>query len=241
MPRANGVDQAGLTLQLIPSGGWSVDPSDPRYSLVYYRDDITKALVTGLYQPGGYAGYTAVGRYAADGTAGLPTRNWLVTTSTAVQHLDPVMNDSGTVNATTTNQASSFAVAASNNPLTPAAGTAAVGIGITGCTASPTGTCTLAAPAADGTGPALYQAGPDHNGDPVTGLQLAATAVTGRASLPLQTDPAHAHNLSSVPLDVRANLAHLHDASQFWPSDTVDTALVTAGQLVPVLSVKVGP
>ena len=36
--RADGVDQAGLTLQLMPSGGGSVPASDPRYNLVYYRE-----------------------------------------------------------------------------------------------------------------------------------------------------------------------------------------------------------
>jgi hypothetical protein len=233
-PRADGVDQAGLTVQLTPSSGGSIDPSDPRYSLVYYRDDATKALVTGLYQPGKYASYVSVGRYAADGTTGQPTRNYLVTTSTAAEKLDAVMNDSGTVTAATGDP---FTVAASNNPLTPA-GTATGGIGITGCTASPTGTCTLAVPASSA--PALYQAGPDQNGDPVTGLQLSATAITGRASLPLQTGTANVHGLGSAPLVVTASQAKLTDTSQFFPADTVDTALVTAGQLVPALSIQVG-
>ena len=234
LPRADGVDQAGLTVQLTPSSGGSIDPSDPRYSLVYYRDDATKALVTGLYQPGKYASYVSVGRYAPDGTTGQPTRNYLVTTSTAAETLDAVMNDSGTVTAATGDP---FTVAASNNPLTPA-GTATGGIGITGCTASPTGTCALAVPV--GTAPALYQAGPDQNGDPVTGLQLSATAITGRASLPLQTGTANVHGLGSAPLVVTASQAKLTDTSQFFPSDTVDTALVTAGQLVPALSIQVG-
>jgi hypothetical protein len=144
------------------------------------------------------------------------------------------MNDSGTVTAATGDP---FTVAASNNPLTPA-GTATGGIGITGCTASPTGTCTLAVPAS--TAPALYQAGPDQNGDPVTGLQLSATAITGRASLPLQTGTANVHGLGSAPLVVTASQAKLTDTSQFFPADTVDTALVTAGQLVPALSIQVG-
>ena len=129
------MDQAGLTLQLTPSGGGSVPPSDPRYNLVYYRDDVTKALVTGLYQPGDYAGYTGIGPYAADGSAGQPTRNYLATTSTAPEHLDPVMNDTGTVTGYT---GSSFAVAGSSNPLTPTGANITGGIGITGCATSPT-------------------------------------------------------------------------------------------------------
>jgi hypothetical protein len=233
--RADGVDQAGLTLQLTPSGGGSVPASDPRYNLVYYRDDVTKALVTGLYQPGDYAGYTGIGPYAADGSAGQPTRNYLATTSTAAGRLDPVMNDTGTVTAYT---GSPFAVAGSSNPLTPTGANITGGVGITGCTTSPTAACTLAVPAS--TAPALYQAGGPDSG-PVTGLLLSASVVTGRASLPLQTGTANAHELGSAPLTVSASQAKLTDTSQFFPSDTVDTSLATAGQLVPVLSVPVGP
>jgi hypothetical protein len=232
--RADGVDQAGLTLQLTPSGGGSVPASDPRYNLVYYRDDVTKALVTGLYQPGDFAGYTGIGPYAADGSAGQSTRNYLVTTSTAPGHLDPVMNDTGTVSGDT---GSSFAVAGSSNPLTRTGANITGGIGITGCTTSPTAACTLAVPAS--TAPVLYQAGGTASG-PMTGLLLSATAITGRASLPLQTGTANVHGLGSAPLTVTASQATLTDTSQFFPSDTVDTSLVTAGQLVPVLSVPVG-
>jgi hypothetical protein len=232
--RADGVDQAGLTLQLTPSGGGSVPATDPRYNLVYYRDDVTKALVTGLYQPGDYAGYTGIGPYAADGSAGQPTRNYLATTSTAPGHLDPMMNDTGTVTAY---PGSSFAVAASSNPLTPTGASITGGIGITGCATSPTATCTLAVPAS--TAPALYQAGGPGSG-PATGLLLSATAITGRASLPLQTGTANVHGLGSAPLTVSASQAKLTDTSQFFPGDTVDTSLVTAGQLVPVPSVPVG-
>jgi hypothetical protein len=232
--RADGVDQAGLTLQLTPSSGGSVPASDPRYNLVYYRDDHTRALVTGLYQPGDFAGYTGIGPYAADGTAGQLTRTYLATTSAAAQQLDPVLNDTGTV---TGGGGSAFAVAASSNPLTPAGASITGGIGITGCATSPTAACTLAVPA--GTAPALYQAGGPASG-PVTGLLLSATAITGRASLPLQTGTANTHRLGSAPLTVTPSQAKLTDTSQFFPSDTVDTALVTAGQLVPVLSVQVG-
>ena len=234
LPRADGVDQAGLTLALKPNGSGSVPASDPRYGLVYYRDDATHDLVTGLYQPGNYDSYTAVGPYAADGTTGGPARNYLVTTSTAAQQLDPVMNDTGTITAFSGN---SFAVAASNNPLTPAGGSITGGVGIIGCTASPTMTCTLAVPAA--TAPVLYQAGGPGSG-PVTGLLLSATAITGRASLPLQIETGHVHGLGSALLTVTASQAKLTETAQFFPGDTVDTALVTAGQLVPVLSVPVG-
>ena len=54
-------------------------------SLVYYRDNVTNDLVTGLYQPGDYADYVAVGPYAADGSAAEPTSNYLTTTSTAAR------------------------------------------------------------------------------------------------------------------------------------------------------------
>ena len=45
----------------------------------------------------------------------------------------------------------------------------------------------------------------------------------------------------SAPLTVTASQAQLTGTTQFFPSDTVDSYLVTAGQLVPVLSVPVGP
>ena len=222
--RADGVDQAGLTLQLMPSSGGSIPATDPRYNLVYYRDDITKALITGLYQPGNYTGYTGIGPYPADGTTAQPTRNYLTTTSTAPGHLDPVMNDTGTVTGYT---GSPFLVAASNNPLTPT-GTANSGISVTGCGPS---VCTLTIPPPKGSGPALYQAGGPDSG-PVTGLQVSASAITGRDCLPLQAGNG-VHNLGSASLDITAAQAKLDSTNQFWPSDSVDTALVTAGQLVP--------
>jgi hypothetical protein len=233
--RADGVDQAGLTLQLTPSGSGAIPTSDPRYNLVYYRDDVTKALVTGLYQPDDFAGYTGVGPYPADGSSGQPNRNYLTTTSTAPGHLDPLLNDTGTVTAI---PGSSFAVAASSSPLTRTGANITGGIGITGCTSSPNGACTLAVPSS--AAPALYQAGSPDSG-PLTGLLLSASAITGRASLPLQTGTANNHNLNLAALDVTASQAQLTSSSGFFPSDTVDTALVTAGQLVPMLSVPVGP
>ena len=67
--RADGVDLAGLIARADPVrrriGAWR---SDPRYNLVYYQDDVTKALVTGLYQPGDFDDYAGTGRTAADGS-----------------------------------------------------------------------------------------------------------------------------------------------------------------------------
>jgi hypothetical protein len=245
LARADGVDQAGLTLALTPSGSGSVSKDDPRYSLAYYRDSTTHALVTGLYQPGDYAGYTGVGRYAADGSAGSLTRNYMVTTSTVAQQLVALIGDQGTVNGFSS---SSVTLAGSNNPLT-AVGSAEGGITVTGGTCSTT--CTLAVPTS--TAPVLYQAGPQPSGEdpgPVTGLLIPpsagqgqtayqATAITSPACLPLQVGTANAHNLGSAPLTVTASQAKLAVTSQFWPSDEVDTALVTAGQLVPATNVPV--
>ena len=235
VPRADGVDQAALNVQLTPAtAGGIILPSDPRYNLVYYRYSVTNNLVTGLYTPGDYADYVAAGPYASSGGGpGQVVRNYLTTTSRAAQSLIGEMNDSGTTSAF---NGSALAVAATRNPLT-ATGTAAGGIAVTGCASSPTATCTLTAPT--GTAPVLYQAGGPADG-PVTGLQLAVTATTGRASLPLQVGTANAHTLASAPLLVTRGQAKLLDTSGFFPSDTIDTALVTAGQLVPIESVKVG-
>ena len=231
-PRANGVDQATVTDKLIPSSGGTVPATDPRYNLVYYRMDGTNALVTGLYQPGDYTGYVAVGPYGADG-ATHPARSYLTTTGTSPQNLDAVMNDTGTVSAYTSG---AFGVSASQTPLTPVATSASGGISISGC-ASANQVCPLTAPT--DTAPALYQAGSAAAG-PVTGLQLRVSAITGRGSLPLDVGSANVHQLGSAPLVVSTSQAKLVDTSGFFPSDTIDTALVTSGRLVTILSVPVG-
>ena len=243
VPRADGVDQAKLDVTLVPANGSGIiEPGDPRYRLVYYRYAGTNNLVTGLYTPGGYGDYTAVGPYAAaGGSGGQLVKNYLVTTSTAAQSLNGVLNVRGTATGAlstggTEGNGSSIAVAALDNPLTPAGGNATGGISITGC-ATPTGACPLAVPA--GTAPALYQAGGPGTG-PVTGLLLQAWAVTGRVSLPLSVGTANAHHLGSAPLTVTPAQAKLVGASLFFPSDTIDTALVTSGDLVQALSIPVG-
>lgn len=231
MPRADGMDQAGLTIQLKPSNGGGIIPaSDPQYKLVYYRVNNTNTLVTGLYTAGDYGDYVAVGPYLADGSR-VNTQNYLVTTSPAGQSLLGVINDSGQLSPFTSG---SIPVAAPDSPLIPT-GAAATGIEITGCAGS--STCPLTAPTA--ATPALYQAGGLATG-PVSGLQFAAEAVTGVASLPLQISTSNAHTLASAPLSVQPGQAVLRDTSPFWPRDTIDTALVTRGSLVQAVSIPVG-
>jgi len=236
MPRADGVDQAGLTVQLDPaSGSGIVPPTDPQYKLVYYRVAGPNTLVTGLYTPGDYADYVAVGPYAAAGGGQIqPTRNFLVTTSAAAQTLIGEINDSGTASGAVTSQG--FKVTAFGTPLSPS-GTATGGIQIVGCSSSPTAICPLSAPA-DGA-PVLYQAGGPGSG-PATGLQFSATAVTSRSSLPLQVGTGDAHTIGSAPLDIQSNRAVLQDTSPFWPQDRVDTALATQGELVAAPSIPIG-
>ena len=131
-PRADGVDQAGLTVQLKPaSTGGIIPASDPQYKLVYYRVNNTNTLVTGLYTAADYGDYVAVGPYAADGSTAA-TKSYLVTASTAGQSLLGVVNDSG-VTAPFTSGA--IGVAAPASPLSPI-GSAAAGIQITGCAGS---------------------------------------------------------------------------------------------------------
>jgi hypothetical protein len=98
--------------------------------------------------------------------------------------------------------------------------------------------CPLTAPT--GAAPALYQAGSAAAG-PVTGLQLRISAITGRGSLPLDVGSANVHQLGSAPLELEnPSQVKLFDTSGFFPSDTIDTALVTSGRLVTILSVPVG-
>jgi hypothetical protein len=156
-------------------------------------------------------------------------RSYLVTTSGGSQSLIGVVNNRGTVNAY---NSAAFKVAAGTNPLT-ASGSGTAGVAVSGCASGP---CRLAAPGSGA--PALYQAGGAGQG-PATGLQLKAAAVTGVESLPLQVGSGNAHTLASATLDVTPALAKLVDASAFWPSDTIDTALVSSGELVPAASVPV--
>jgi hypothetical protein len=233
-PLANGVDQATVDLALTSDGGGAISNNDPRYELVYYRDTDTGKLVTGLYdrQPGHFADYAAVGpvkgQYSDTGAAE-KVHNYLTTTSTGTQSLVADINDTGTAQPNT-----SHSLTAKGTPVSQldTAGAAAVGIQVTGCP----GLCPLAAPADNA--PALYQAGgPD---GPVTGVQFKLEAVTGVASLPLAVGGQDAHTLASAPLEIPppGNKAVLRQTSGF--SGTIDTSLVTSGELVPALSVTVG-
>jgi hypothetical protein len=243
MPRANGVDQAAMVVQLIPrSGGGLISPDDPRYQLIYYRDAASGSLITGLYTPGEYADYVAVGpwrgAYPEDASQARRgalhrlgsgrTRSYLVTNSGDTQRLSGMLNDSGTANAYTS---SDIPVTAQTTPLT-ASGTAVGGIQVARCAAA----CPLAVPTPT---PALYQAGNSTVG-PMIGLQLAVTAVTGTSSLPLAMTAGNVHNLASGALTVTPAEARLANASSFWPNDTIDTTLVTSGESVAAHSIPVG-
>jgi hypothetical protein len=235
-PLADGVDQATLNLTITSQGAGLIANEDPRYGLVYYRDKDTDRLITGLYTPGQYSGYIAVGPfegvYSDTGTSGR-VHSYVMTTSTAQQPLVAEMNDTGTDKAYT---GSGFNVTARATTLLGTTGTAAKGVQVTWNG----GVAPLAAPARDR--PALYQAGSASAG-PLTGLQLKVEAVTGVASLPLEVGTANAHTLASAPMAIPAppgNQAVLQQTSGFWPAGTIDTALVSSGELVRALSVTVG-
>ena len=235
-PLANGVDQATLDLTLNSNGGGVIPNDDPRYKLVYYRDAQSEALVTGLYEPGHFAGYIAVGPFEgeySDTGAAERVHNYLTTTSTGTQSLIADINDTGT---DTPFSSGTLGVKGTAVSQLGTAGTAAGGIQVTGCP----GACPLAVPA--DTAPALYQAGPGPAGQPVIGVQFKVEAVTGVASLPLQVGTDNAHTLASAALDIPPpdNKAVLRQTSGFWPTGTIDTSLITSGELVPALSVTVG-
>lgn len=237
-PLADGLDQATLNVTLTGEQNGLIASDDPRYGLVYYRDKETDALITGLYAPGEYSQYLAVGpfegAYSDPGTSGR-VHNYLATTSTAQQPLVAEMNDTGTSDAFASHPVTVIARATTGLGTT---GTAAKGVQVTGCV--PASICPLATPT--GTSPVLYQAGSTAAG-PVTGLQLRVEAVTGVASLPLEVGTANAHTLASAPLEIPdppGNQAVLRETSGFWPAGTIDTALVSSGELVRALSVTVG-
>ena len=62
------------------------------------------------------------------------------------------------------------------------------------------------------------------------------------ASLPLEVGTENAHTLASAPLEIQppGNKAVLRQTSGFWPAGTIDTSLITSGELVRALSVTVG-
>lgn len=234
-PLADGVDQATVDLALNSSGGGVIPNDDPRYQLVYYRDTGNDALVTGLYESAHFADYVAVGPFQgeySDTGAAERVHNYLTTTSTGAQSLVADMNDTGTASPY---HSEPLVVKGDSVSQLETTGTAAGGIQITGCP----GACPLAAPA--DTAPALYQAGADSAG-PVTGVQFKVEAVTGVASLPLQVGTDNVHTLASALLEIQppGNKAVLRQTSGFWPTGTIDTSLVTSGELVRALSVTVG-
>src|SRR5262249_7568351 len=151
-------DQDELTLQLQSTGNSGViSPTDPRYGLVYYRDQGSNVLVTGLYQKGSSGQYTAIGPYDASGNAGSLTANYLVSTDTSTQNLYSVINDTGTYTPDTGTSPGTFLVQASKSTPTVIGTTAVGGISVVGCPAGSNGVCVLGAPT--DTAPALYQAG----------------------------------------------------------------------------------
>ena len=246
-PWAGGVDLSTLVVELNPSGNPNgvLPRTDPRYNLVYFEDATTNAVETGLYTPGDYNDYVAAGPYSADGTRGTGqlVTYYAATTSTTPVSVNAVVNVTGTSSPTITggnNAGSSLVIKALSDPLSQTPGVDATGgISISGCGTS-TATCPLAVPADSGPDPALYQAGGTEAG-PVGGLLLQAQAITAEASLPLQVGTANAHYLGSVPLTIAAgsSQAKLQETSQFFPTDSVDSALVTVGQLVQALSIPV--
>ena len=249
-PRANGVDQAPLALALSPNGNVGViADNDPRYGLVYYRDQGTQGLITGLYTSGEYSDYVSVGpcrgAYPNDGlgrrlagkrrggpgaSAGAcpagssPTRNYLVTTSAGTQLLTATLNDSGTSTGAAT---SNLGVVARSNNLSASGTATGTGVSVYGCAQNPTTICTLVDPTA---GPALYQAGSATAGS-ATGLQFTVLAVTSTESLPLVVGVGH--TLASAPLNVTPTQAKLQNTSVgFASTDMIDTYLVSSGEQV---------
>jgi len=245
-PRANGVDQAPLNVTLQPANGGGVIPtSDPRYQLVYYRDASSNELVTGLYTPGYYQDYVAVapwrGAYPNDGLNGRPrdvsqVHAYLVTTSGLGQSLNAVLNDSGVSGSSAGGSvgvftSSSLSVLGNTARISPS-GTARAGLSLGGC---PAGSCTLVTPTA--TAPGLYQAGSATAG-PSIGLMFGLAATTSQSLLPLRMTADHPqHPLAKSSITVTNNQALL-DPSVFWPDDTVDMTLLTAGQLISVPGVQ---
>ena len=245
-PRANGVDQAPLNVALQPANGGGVIPtSDPRYQLVYYRDASSNELVTGLYTPGDYQDYVAVapwrGAYPNDGLNGRPrdvsqVHAYLVTTSGLGQSLNAVLNDSGVSGSSAGGSVgvftSSSLSALGNTARISPSGTARAGLSLGGC---PAGSCTLVTPTA--TAPGLYQAGSATAG-PSIGLMFGLAATTSQSLLPLRMTADHPqHPLAKSSITVTNNQARA-DPSVFWPDDTVDMTLLTAGQLISVPGVQ---
>ena len=238
----SGVDQAPLAVQVLDHNASPLPASDPSYQRIYYRDT-ANTLLTNLFRTGadvnnfiGVSPYA--GAYSNNGSAsgGQPGTfdgfHYVATTSTIDQKITGYL----AINATPPTFSQPIEVhATAIGPVTSAT-SAADGISLAGC--------------ADFTGSTLCRLFPISPSEPALylnttngvqlGLLTAASATTAAASLPLQqTAGTTEHVLASAPLTVSDTAATLTDTSAFQPSDHVDTALVTHGELVPVVNVPV--
>jgi hypothetical protein len=229
--RPNGVDEITSRFSLVDKNATVLDPGayETLYDRVYFRDGVTKALLTGLNDPANPGQQVAVsplrGMFANDGTQlmGADSRNIYVS-ATNPSAKPPVATFKPTGSATTTVTATFFQgqpFILDRSTLT-AEGTGASGFQIGNCAE---GACTIGSPTP--TTPTLFAAGEDK-----IGLQLRTQAVTGSSSLPLgdANTPAEKHALGFNGLDIRTNKAYLSDPNAFGFNGTFTTTVITHGE-----------
>jgi hypothetical protein len=233
--RPNGLDQAVLRLSLDSAAtGIELDPdADPElYDRVYYRDEVTKALLTGLGDPArarkATMFTTVPGQYADGSTGGNSPTFAPVNVSTddgsAGQTLRAYFKADGK-NATVLFSNQPIVVQAAKGVL-ELQGTAGNGMVVNGCAE---GACVLQAPTAEQ--PALHSM----NGKTIS-LQLASSAIAGSLSLPLVSETEHPEKIAlmqsrlSYNANPKVTLQDAHLNESHWP--TITTHLVTHGEFV---------
>jgi hypothetical protein len=247
-PVDSGVDQAPLSVQVLslnPDGsqGPPLETSDPSYARIYYREDLSQALITNLFGAdvdnfigvSPYAGVYSNNGDADSGPVGVFNGfHYVATMSTIDQHIIGYLAlGAGPPGSSDPIEVHGSGIDPQNNT-TSAAG----GVSLAGCQDfTGLSTCALAQIDIDPTTlagtPAMYV-------DTTNGLQIgvltAAQVTTAVASLPLAHAPGTAeHLLATASLAMSEAAATLNDTSAFQSGDTVDTNLVTHGMLAPPL------
>lgn len=243
-PVDSGLDQAPMSVEVLGAVSSVLPPNDPSYQRIYYREELTTALITNLFPTAGgeFLGVSPyAGAYPNNGSAGggqpgaFDGFHYVATTSpNPLNIIGHVVDHTGHPQASQPIEVRPTRIAPVNNSSSPGV------IMLAGCTDTVTNTCLLAQPTSAASGalsPAMYL---DTSNGVLIGLLTAVQATTAVSSLPLRLASGSAeHLLASATLTLSDTAATLTDTSAFLQGDRVDTNLVTHGMLVPVVNIPV--
>ncbi|MDR5701676.1 hypothetical protein [Agromyces aerolatus] len=229
--RANGLDQAPMRVSLVGTDLRNLDATTHAalYQRIYYRDGLTKALITGLGDPDDPSQLvmfsTTPGQYSNEGaTASAATSIGAYFSTRSTQ---PGRQVRAMFKHTATGPDAlegSAPLTPITNPLVPAQDSAgARGISIDTCAE---GACTLADPSA---APALHSLTSTS-----VSVQLASVAVHGAASLPLSAPnmPGELLTVAEDGFEIWGSRAVLRNPSVFGYNATISGQVITHGERV---------